>query len=264
MRRIASLAMLLAAAAPAQTQPAAPAAPAAAPIPVVKPAAAPVADANAIRVLLAPEVETTLVAQMAGRIEVLNASLGQPVVKGKLLVAIECGESQARLRMAEAELASARDALTGKTGLKQLNAAGDLEVSTAQAAVDKAKGAVSLGRSQVAYCSLNAPFNGRIARIYAKQHQGVNVGAPLLDLVSDGPLKLRLNVPSNYLRQLKVGTSFDVAINETGKSYPAKVTAINARVDAVAQTVELEARIDGKPAELLAGMSGIARFPFTP
>jgi RND family efflux transporter MFP subunit len=253
--------LLLPVAALAQTPPAAPA-PAAAPAPVVKPAA--VADANAIRVLLAPEVETTLVSQMAGRIEVLNASLGQPVVKGKLLVAIECGESQARLRMAEAELAAARDTLTGKTGLKQLNAAGDLEVSTAQAAVDKAKGAVSLGRSQVAYCSLNAPFNGRIARIYAKQHQGVNVGAPLLDLVSDGPLKLRLNVPSNYLRQLKVGTSFDVAINETGKSYPAKVTAINARVDAVAQTVELEARIDGKPAELLAGMSGIARFPFTP
>ena len=171
----------------------------------VKPASAPVADANAIRVLLAPEVETTLVAQMAGRIEVLNASLGQPVVKGKLLVGIECGESQARLRMAEAELAAARDTLTGKTGLKQLNAAGDLEVSTAQAAVDKAKGAVSLGRSQVAYCSLNAPFNGRIARIYVKQHQGVNAGAPLLDLVSDGPLKLRLNVPSLYLRQLKVG-----------------------------------------------------------
>jgi RND family efflux transporter MFP subunit len=166
--------------------------------------------------------------------------------------------------MAEAELAAARDTLTGKTGLKQLNAAGDLEVSTAQAAVDKAKGAVSLGRSQVAYCSLNAPFNGRIARVSVKQYQGVNAGAPLVDLVSDGPLKLRLNVPSLYLRQLKVGTTFDVAVNETGKTYPAKVSAINARVDAVAQTVELEARIDGKHSELLAGMSGIARFPFTP
>ena len=100
--------------------------------------------------------------------------------------------------------------------------------------------------------------------IYAKQHQGVNAGAPLLDLVSDGPLKLRLNVPSNFLRQIKTGTRFEVTVNETGKTYPAKVTAINARVDAVAQTVELEARIDGTPGELLAGMSGIARFPFTP
>ena len=36
---------------------------------------------------------------------------------------------------------------------------------------------------------------------------------------------------------------------------------INARVDAVAQTIELEARIDGKPANLLAGMTGFARLP---
>lgn len=221
-----------------------------------------IADADAIRVLLAPEQETTLVAQMNGRIEVLNATLGQTLAKGKQIVGMECGESQARLKMAEAELVSARETLTGKTGLKALNAAGEMEVSLAATAVDKAKGAVSLGRSQVAYCSVNAPFNGRIARTYVKQYQGVNAGAPLVDLVSEGPLKLRLNVPSLYLRQLKVGTPFDVVVNETGKIYPAKVSAINARVDAVAQTVELEAHIDGKHAELLAGMTGIARFPF--
>ena len=63
------------------------------------------------------------------------------------------------------------------------------------------------------------------------------------------------------MRTLKIGQRFDVDIDETGKTYPAKVTAINARVDAVAQTVELEARIDGRPPELLAGMTGIARFP---
>ena len=233
-------------------------------VPFFAHAAPGVVEADAIRVLLAPEQETTLVAQMNGRIEVLNASLGQPIAKGKQIVAMECGESSARLRMADAELVSARENLTAKNGLKQLNAAGEMEVSMAVAAVDKAKAAVSLGRSQLAYCNVSAPFNGRIARVYVKQHQGVNVGAPLVDLVSDGALKLRLNVPSIYLRQLKVGTQFDLAVNETGKSYAAKVTAINARVDAVAQTVELEARIDGKPAELLAGMSGIARFNFKP
>ena len=223
-----------------------------------------IAEADAIRVLLAAEQETTLVAGMNGRIELLNAGLGQAISKGKQIIAMECGEASARLRMADAELASARENLTAKNGLKQLNAAGDMEVSMAAAAVDKAKGAVSLGRSQVAYCTVSAPFNGRIARVYVKQHQGVNVGAPLVDLVSDGPLKVRLNVPSLILRQLKLGTAFEVSVNETGKTYLAKVSAINARVDAVAQTVELEARIDGKPAELLAGMSGIARFQFKP
>lgn len=235
-----------------------------APFPLLAQTLPAVADADAIRVLLAADQETTLVAQMNGRIEILNAGLGQAHSKGKQIVGMECGESQARLRMADAELVSARETLAGKTGLKALNAAGDMEVTMAAAAVDKAKAAVSLGRSQAAYCSVNAPFNGRIARIYVKQHQGVNAGAPLVDLVSDGPLKLRLNVPSLYLKQLKVGTPFDVTVNETGKTYQARVSAINARVDAVAQTVELEARIAGQAPDLLAGMSGIARFAFKP
>ena len=44
-----------------------------------------VADADAIRVLLAAEQETTLVAQMNGRIEVLNASLGQAIARASRL-----------------------------------------------------------------------------------------------------------------------------------------------------------------------------------
>ena len=100
--------------------------------------------------------------------------------------------------------------------------------------------------------------------MYVKPHQGVNVGSPLVELVSDGPLKLRLNVPSRLLRTLRVGTPFEVAIDETGNTYKAQVTAINARVDAVAQTVELEGRISGEHVELLAGMTGTARFPSTP
>lgn len=93
-----------------------------------------------------------------------------------------------------------------------------------------------------------------------KPHQGVNVGTPLIEMVSNGPLKLRLNVPSRLLRTLRVGNPLEVDIDETGKTYAAKVTAINGRIDAVSQTVELEARIDGHHNELLAGMTGVARF----
>ncbi|MNC47325.1 hypothetical protein D3C75_963790 [compost metagenome] len=70
-----------------------------------------------------------------------------------------------------------------------------------------------------------------------------------------------MNVPSNLLPRLKDNQALEVDILETGKAYPAHVSAINARVDAVAQTVELEARLDAAHPELIAGMSGTARFP---
>ena len=130
----------------------------------------------------------------------------------------------------------------------------------ASAAAERANGAISLSRAQLSQCSVLAPFTGRIVRMHVKPHQGVNVGSPLVEMVSEGPLKVRLNAPSRLLRTLQVGTPFEVAIDETGKSYAAKVTAINARVDAV----EPEGRIEGKTPELLGGMTGVARFKDQP
>ncbi len=228
------------------------------------PAATAVAEANAIRVLLAPDRETTLFARMGGRVDVLNAGIGQAVKKGQRVAELECGESNARLQMARAELLSAQENLKAKDGLRGLNAAGDMDVAMARAAVDRAEGAVALGRSQISYCVVDAPFNGRIARVYIKQYQSVSAGAPVIDLVSEGLPRLRLNVPSVYLQRVKVGTTFDVTVNETGKTYPARVLALNARIDAVAQTVEVEGRLEGNPRDLLSGMSGVARFGFKP
>ena len=221
-------------------------------------------DPNAIRVLLSPELETTLISQMVGRISVLNASLGSTVTKGKSIVSFDCSEASAKLQMAQAEYASARETLETKSRLRQLEAAGDMEVALATAASDRGKAAIAVSRAQLAQCSVLAPFSGRIVKLHVKPYQGVNIGSQLLEMVSDGPLKLRLNVPSKLLRTLRVGTPFEVDIDDTGKTYPAKVTAINARVDAVAQTIEVEGRIDGRHQELLAGMSGIARISPAP
>lgn len=218
-------------------------------------------DPNAIRVLLSPELETTLASQMVGRIVELHAGLGEAVKAGQPLASFDCNEWEARLKMARAEYSAARETLGVKQRLHKLQAAGDLEVSMARAEVHKTAAAIEVAQAQLAHCVVTAPFDGQVVKVHVKPHQGVNIGAPLVELVSDGPLKLRLNVPSRLLRQVQVGTPIEVDILETGNSYVAYVSAVNARVDAVAQTIELEAVLKGVAAELLPGMSGVARLP---
>ena len=75
--------------------------------------------------------------QMVGRIVALNASLGARVLKGQTVVAFDCSESQARLQMAQAEHAGARETLEVKTRVLQLEAAGESEVTLAAAAVTR-------------------------------------------------------------------------------------------------------------------------------
>lgn len=218
-------------------------------------------DPDAIRVLLSPALETTLAAPMQGALATLNASLGATVAAGESLVELDCAEPEARHQIAQAEVDASRKVLAVKTRLRELTAAGDMEVVLAQADVDRADASLALARAQRAKCRVLSPFDGRVVRVLVKPFQSVDTGMPLLELVSDGPLKLRLNVPSSLLTKLRAGTTFSVDIDETGQRYAARITAVNGRVDPVSQTLELEAALLDAHPELLAGMSGFARFP---
>lgn len=218
-------------------------------------------DAAVVRVLISPAQETTLVAAMNGQVKELSMTLGSAFSTGALLLAFDCAENKAKEKIARAELKGARDNLNGKSRLRKLQAAGDMEVSLAQAAVDKGVGQLELAQAQVGQCAVKAPFGGRVARLHVKQYQGVNAGTPLADVISDGPLKMRLNAPSSWLGRLRVGMPFEVSVDETGKRYPARVSAMGARVDAAAQAIEVEGQFEGAFPELLAGMSGTVHFP---
>jgi RND family efflux transporter MFP subunit len=222
--------------------------------------AAAVSDEPEPRALLVAARETTLVAQMVGVVRALGGELGGAFRQGAVLVRFDCGEQRARLGMAKAELLSAEEQHAAKKRLQGLSAAGEVEVSLAAAAVARARAQIDLGNAQVAQCTVVAPFEGRISRLHVREYQGVNVGEPLLDIVSTGPLRVRLNAPSHWLGWLRRGTRFDVRIDETGRTYPAVVSAINARVDPASQTIELEGRVSAEFPELLAGMSGNAHF----
>lgn len=227
-----------------------------APAPVA-PAPAP---ADAIRVLLVPENEAVISSQVAARIVSLPASLGSRVKKGDTLVRFDCAEHAARLNMSQAELESARETNTSKQELKALRSASELDVRLAQAAVTKAQAQVNVVRAQMGYCSIAAPFSGRLVKLRVRAHETVTAGQPLLDLVDNSSFRFQLHVPSRWLSWLGEGTKFNITIDETGKSYPARVRVINGRVDPASRTVELTGSIEGRHSELLAGMSGSAKF----
>ena len=218
------------------------------------------ADSNSPRVLLVAQKETTVVAQFVGQISRLGGELGASISQGGPLVVFDCRELEARTKMSEAEVNASRQQFETKQRLKELGGTGDVEVQLAQANLEKSKAQLEVSRAQMRQCVASAPFSGRIVKLHVKPYQSVTIGQPLVDLVSSGALKVRLNAPSRWLTWLKRGVSFEVKVDETGRSYPAVVSAINGRVDAVSQSVEIEGQLGGVWPELLAGMSGNARF----
>jgi membrane fusion protein, multidrug efflux system len=215
---------------------------------------------NPVRVLLIPERETTIASTMAARIISFNGTLGQSFRAGDTLVAFDCEEAQARVEMSKAELSGAIEQHEAKVKMQGLEQASDVEVALAASASNKAKAQLNLNQAQVSQCKIYAPWAGRVAKANVKNHMTVTPGQPLMELVNSGPLKLKMNLPSHMLARTKVGTKFNITIDETAQTYQATVSALNSRVDPVSQTVEIEAKMLKSYKELLAGMSGVASF----
>ena len=110
-------------------------------------------------------------------------------------------------------------------------------------------------------CSIKAPFDGRVLKLQADPYQYVTPGKPLIDIVDTSRLEVKMLVPSSLLAWLKTGARFSVQIEEMGgRSYPAHVVRIGAKIDALSQTAVIAGEIDGRHLELLPGMSGWATF----
>lgn len=213
-----------------------------------------------IRALLTPLVESTLSSQIAGRIEKINVRNGERFTQGDQLIEFDCTIQRAQLQKARSELLAIRKRHEANLKLQEFKSIGDLEVAISAAEVEKARAEYALVKAQVDMCTIDAPFNGRVVKRIARPYESVNQGEALIEILDDSKLKVELYVPSRWLSWLKQDTEFTVHIDETGQTYPARMTALGARVDAVSQSIEITAVISGTHPELLAGMSGEARF----
>lgn len=212
-----------------------------------------------VAVLVIAGEETTLSAQMAGRIHRVHVGLGESIKAGTLLMEFDCAEQQAQLRSAEAEYRGARETHLTKLKLQALGAAGELEVTVAASVADKSRSQVELRESQLLYCRVLAPFPGQVARLRVKAAESVSLGNPLVELVNTASLKSQMFVPATYLRNLGVGSLFQVRL-EDGRKFRARVSRLNSRVEGVSQQLEIEGRFEGPTEGLLPGMVGTAEF----
>ena len=212
------------------------------------------------RGVVVPNAEVTLGAGVVAPIASLPLKPGTAFAQGTTLVSFDCKRQRADLRAAKASLSKASTFFRGKARLLKRGAAGKQEVREAEADVAAAKANVDGLAATLSLCTVRAPFSGRVVERHAAPYEIPAANAPLLTVVDDSKLELDLIVPSRWLRWVKVGSAFRFEVDELGRTLAARVTRVGAKVDAVSQTVKLTGAFRLRPADVLAGMSGTAKF----
>lgn len=218
------------------------------------------ADPYDARGVVVPNAEVTLAAGVVAPIASLPLKPGTAFAEGTTLVAFDCKRQRADLRAAKASMSKASVFYRGKARLLKRGAAGRQEVREAQADVAAAKATVDGLAATLSLCTVRAPFSGRVVERHADPYEIPAANAPLLTVVDDSKLELDLIVPSRWLRWVAVGSAFQFKVDELDRTLEARVTRVGAKVDAVSQTVKITGAFRLRPQDVLAGMSGTAKF----
>lgn len=217
-------------------------------------------DDGRIRIQLAARDEVEVSSEISAKIASMPFREGDAFRAGQTLVALDCSLYAAQLHKAQAEADAAVQLKRVDDRLSQLHSIGQIDVEQADAKAKASAAELAYMQATVRKCGVAAPFDGRVVKRSASAQQFAQPGKALMTIVDTSHLELKMIVPSKWLAWLKPGHPLTVTVDEVGKTYPAIVARIGARVDPVTQTVDVTAALSGHPAELLPGMSGWASF----
>ncbi|MEF8833320.1 MAG: efflux RND transporter periplasmic adaptor subunit [Halofilum sp. (in: g-proteobacteria)] len=206
---------------------------------------------------------TVLSSELSDRVAALPQRSGESFEAGDRLVEFDCGLYRAQRDKVATRLAQAQRREDNRERLAELDSVGRLEVELARLAVEEAEAELRIASLNVARCTIEAPFDGRVVRMHASEHQSVKAQQKLLEIVG-AELEARVIVPADWLSWLATGDAMRMRVEETGATVSGRVTRIGAAVDPVSHTVPVWASLDGADGSLRPGMSGDVTFPARP
>lgn len=195
------------------------------------------------------------------RVEKLNVREAQSFKKGDVLVAFDCERADAEYRAAAAVSREMKLTLESQAYLDSKGAAGKLDVQIALARAAKAEAEAAAIAARLKQCRLVAPYDGRVTELKINEQEMPQAGQSFMAIVDETSFEIDLIVPSRSLRELPEGRPFTFAIDDTGRSYEARVLRIGAAIDPVSQSVKVIAGFKDRDDRVLVGMSGTAKFP---
>lgn len=215
--------------------------------------------------------EAPIYARTSGYLAAWYKDIGDNVKPGEVLARIDTPEvvqqlveAKAAHNQALAALALARSSLERWESLRKLDSVSQQEVDErrnahAQAVAATALTAATVQRlqSQLGYNQVTAPFAGVITRRTVDVGNLVDAGGStkqLFVLTRADPLRIYVQVPQGFARQVKPGDKASVSLQEwPGRVFSGSIVRTAKAIDTASRTLQVEITLPNPNGELLPG-----------
>lgn len=218
--------------------------------------------------------QSTVSAQISGRVKEVNFDVGDTVKKGQVLLRIDERETEQALIGSQAQVMQSRAALI------QAKANYDRSVQLfeqkyiSQAALDKAKADYDMAQAQAAaseagesqsalargYAAVLAPFGGVVASRLVELGEMVTVGKPLMVGFDPSQMRVIVNVPQYKLTEIGSHPTVKVEFAALKRWVPAAAVSVQPSADSRTHSTQVRVTIPANMKGVYPGMFVRAHF----
>ncbi|HUO26266.1 MAG TPA: efflux RND transporter periplasmic adaptor subunit [Candidatus Aquilonibacter sp.] len=234
------------------------------------------------------ENQVDVLALRGGVVSQLLVDVGTPVHKGQLLgrlddrlAAAQRDAADAKLKTCEADLkdweAETKLAQVDFERAQRMRDAGintqeeldharyklvgsQFEIEKANQELNNARDSLRVAELELQKTQVEAPFDGVIARRYVRAGQTVAPGDRIFWVSAISPLLVKFTLPERFLSHIQAGDLVYVSsVSMPNETHTAKITQLSPVVDPASDSIDVQARLEGKTGGLRPGMTANIR-----
>lgn len=212
--------------------------------------------------------QSTVSAQISGRVKAINFDVGDRVSRGQIILKIDEREANQALAGSQAQLSQAEAALQNARLNYERSQQLFKQKFISQAALDKAKADYDMARAQAAaseagaqqsalaqsYTSVVAPYAGVVSARMVEMGEMVTVGKPLMTGFDPSQLRVIANVPQHKLGDIGSHPKVSVEVPSLGRWLKAAQVTVQPSADARTHSTQVRVDLPSNQPNIYPGM----------
>ncbi len=183
---------------------------------------------------------------MGGYVKSIYIKEGQAVKKGQLILKLDDQVLRQSIEAIKTQLAFAENVFAKQSALWEQKIGSEIQYLGAKNNVDALKRQIEVQQEQLKTFLVYADQSGiadivnvRAGELFA----GVTIAGPQIQIVNNGQLTVKIDVPENYYTKVKKGTSVLVEVPALGKSFTTTINVVSNTINPVNRAFKVECNV---------------------
>ncbi|MBI9112372.1 efflux RND transporter periplasmic adaptor subunit [Maridesulfovibrio ferrireducens] len=206
-------------------------------------------------VVFNPRKEVVLSSEVDSTVSYIGKEFGQSFRKGEVLIKLNPQMFLWRQDKAKALYEKASETFKVIENLYKDKSRSIIDLQEAKASLSIAEANMCIASQEVAFCTIKAPYSGRVEKLAVNEKEWVEAGTPLIKIVSDSVLLARTLVMGKDLAFFPLGGAVSIELSNGGV-VKGNVSHVGAVMDSVSQTLQVNIEVANPKGQLKCGMTG--------